>query len=71
MIIAPLTASTLGKIAHGISDNMLSATVLAFKKQIYLAPAMNSNMYENIAVQTNIDTLKSVVLSLLNQEKDF
>ncbi|UBH09488.1 bifunctional phosphopantothenoylcysteine decarboxylase/phosphopantothenate--cysteine ligase CoaBC [Macrococcus armenti] len=58
MIIAPLTASTLGKIAHGISDNMLSATVLAFKKQIYLAPAMNSNMYENIAVQTNIDTLK-------------
>ncbi|UBH23224.1 bifunctional phosphopantothenoylcysteine decarboxylase/phosphopantothenate--cysteine ligase CoaBC [Macrococcus armenti] len=58
MIIAPLTASTLGKIAHGISDNMLCATVLAFKKQIYLAPAMNSNMYENIAVQTNIDTLK-------------
>lgn len=58
MIIAPLTASTLGKIAHGISDNMLTATVLAFTKQIYLAPAMNSNMYSNQAVLDNINTLQ-------------
>ncbi|MGZ9848803.1 bifunctional phosphopantothenoylcysteine decarboxylase/phosphopantothenate--cysteine ligase CoaBC [Macrococcus psychrotolerans] len=57
MIIAPLTASTLGKIAHGISDNMLTATVLAFTKTIYLAPAMNSNMYNNPAVTDNIQTL--------------
>ncbi len=57
MIIAPLTASTLGKIAHGISDNMLTATVLAFTKTIYLAPAMNSNMYNNPAVIDNIQTL--------------
>ncbi|QCT74627.1 bifunctional phosphopantothenoylcysteine decarboxylase/phosphopantothenate--cysteine ligase CoaBC [Macrococcoides canis] len=58
MVIAPLTASTLGKIAHGISDNMLTATVLAFTKQIYLAPAMNSNMYSNQAVLDNIITLQ-------------
>lgn len=58
MVIAPLTASTLGKIAHGISDNMLTATVLAFTKQIYLAPAMNSNMYSNQAVLDNINTLQ-------------
>ncbi|MDJ1110790.1 bifunctional phosphopantothenoylcysteine decarboxylase/phosphopantothenate--cysteine ligase CoaBC [Macrococcus sp. S115] len=57
MIIAPLTASTLGKIAHGISDNILTATVLAFTKTIYLAPAMNSNMYNNPAVTDNIQTL--------------
>lgn len=58
MVIAPLTASTLGKIVHGISDNMLTATVLAFTKQIYLAPAMNSNMYSNQAVLDNINTLQ-------------
>lgn len=58
MVIAPLTASTLGKIAHGISDNMLTATILAFTKQIYLAPAMNSNMYSNQAVLDNIITLQ-------------
>ncbi|QIH78123.1 bifunctional phosphopantothenoylcysteine decarboxylase/phosphopantothenate--cysteine ligase CoaBC [Macrococcoides canis] len=58
MVIAPLTASTLGKIAHGISDNMLTATVLAFTKQIYLASAMNSNMYSNQAVLDNINTLQ-------------
>lgn len=57
MVIAPITASTIGKMAHGISDNMLTATYLAYTGPVYIAPAMNSKMYDHPAVIENLTTL--------------
>ncbi len=58
VMIAPATANIIGKIANGIADDMLTTTVLACKCPIYIAPAMNSNMYENTIVQDNLLKLK-------------
>ena len=57
-VIAPATANIIGKIACGIADDMLSTTVMATKSKVLLAPAMNTAMYENEAVQQNIAVLK-------------
>lgn len=57
-IIAPATANIIGKIANGIADDMLSTTIMACKCPVYIAPAMNTNMYENPIVQENIEKLK-------------
>ncbi len=59
-IIAPATANIIGKIANGIADDMLSTTVMATTAQVYLCPAMNTNMYENPITQRNIETLKDL-----------
>ncbi len=59
-VIVPATANIIGKIAGGIADDMLSTTVMAAKCPIILAPAMNTNMYENSIVQKNMDTLKNL-----------
>ena len=59
MLIAPATANVIGKIAHGIADDMLTTTVMATKCPVVFAPAMNTNMYENPIVQENIRYLKS------------
>ena len=56
-IIAPASANTIGKIANGICDNLLTSLVTAFKKPTILAPAMNCNMWENSFVQKNISAL--------------
>ncbi|PSB01494.1 bifunctional phosphopantothenoylcysteine decarboxylase/phosphopantothenate--cysteine ligase CoaBC [Merismopedia glauca] len=53
MVIAPLTANTLGKLAYGLADNLLTNTVLASHCPILLAPAMNTDMWEQVAVQRN------------------
>lgn len=58
-VIAPATANIIGKIANGIADDMLSTTIMACKCPVYIAPAMNTNMYENPIVQSNIERLKS------------
>ncbi|MBK5263479.1 MAG: phosphopantothenoylcysteine decarboxylase, partial [Peptostreptococcaceae bacterium] len=59
-IIAPATANIIGKIANGIADDFLSTVILALKdKPVFLAPAMNTNMYENPIVQENIEKLKA------------
>ena len=59
VLIAPATANMIGKIASGIGDDMLSTTVLAIKdKPVFIAPAMNTNMWENPIVQENIIKLK-------------
>lgn len=58
MLIAPATANIIGKVAHGIADDMLSTTVMATKCPIVFAPAMNTAMYENSIVQDNIAYLK-------------
>ena len=59
-LIAPATANIIGKIANGIADDMLSTTVMATKAPVLIAPAMNTNMYENTITQTNISKLKSL-----------
>ena len=58
-IIAPATANIIGKINAGIADNELLSTILALKCPLVLAPAMNTNMYNNIIVQENIKSLQS------------
>ncbi|MGP1350593.1 MAG: bifunctional phosphopantothenoylcysteine decarboxylase/phosphopantothenate--cysteine ligase CoaBC [Hoylesella marshii] len=58
MVIAPCTASTLGKMATGIADNMLITTYLSMKAPIFVAPAMDLDMYAHPATQKNIKTLR-------------
>ena len=59
VLIAPATANIIGKLAAGIADDMLSTTVMAVKnKPVLIAPAMNTNMWENPIVQDNIEKLK-------------
>ena len=62
IVIAPASANIMDKIAHGIADDLLSATVMAGANlaPVYLAPAMNTNMYENPIVQENIEKLRSL-----------
>jgi phosphopantothenoylcysteine decarboxylase/phosphopantothenate--cysteine ligase len=57
MIVAPATANTLAKLAHGISDNMLTTTALACRGPMLLAPAMETGMWENAATRANMDLL--------------
>ncbi len=59
MLIAPATASTLGKMANGIADNMLITTYLSMKAPVFIAPAMDLDMYAHPSTQNNIDLLKS------------
>jgi phosphopantothenoylcysteine decarboxylase/phosphopantothenate--cysteine ligase len=59
-LIVPATASVIGKIANGIADDMLTTTVMATKAPILLAPAMNTNMFENAIVQKNIEFLEGL-----------
>ncbi|MDY5733417.1 MAG: bifunctional phosphopantothenoylcysteine decarboxylase/phosphopantothenate--cysteine ligase CoaBC [Succinivibrio sp.] len=56
-LVAPATANTIANIAGGFADNMLTATLLASTCPVVVAPAMNTNMYNNIATQTNLSTL--------------
>lgn len=58
VMIAPASANVIGKIAHGIADDMLTTTVMACKCPIYISPAMNTNMYENPILQDNMKTLE-------------
>lgn len=59
MVIAPATASTIGKMAHGIAENMLITTYLSMKAPVMVAPAMDLDMYAHPATQHNIDILRS------------
>ena len=58
MIIAPATANTLAKLAHGLADNMLTTTVLACRAPILVAPAMETRMWDNPATRTNLQILR-------------
>ena len=55
ILIAPATANTIGKIANGIADNLLTTIAMASTSKLIFAPAMNTKMYENPIVQDNID----------------
>ena len=55
VMIAPASANVIGKLAHGIADDMLTTTVMACKCKKYISPAMNTNMFENPIVQDNLN----------------
>ena len=59
MVIAPATASTIGKMANGVADNMLITTYLSMKAPVFVAPAMDLDMFAHPATQRNLDTLRS------------
>ena len=59
MLIAPATASTIGKMANGIADNMLITTYLSAKAPVFVAPAMDLDMFAHPSTQKNLDTLRS------------
>ena len=58
VIVAPATANVCAKLAHGLADDMLTTTVLACKCPKLIAPAMNTNMYENPVTQDNLELLR-------------
>ena len=58
VLIAPATANVIGKIACGIADDMMTTVIMATKAPVYVAPAMNTNMYTNPITQRNIETLR-------------
>jgi phosphopantothenoylcysteine decarboxylase / phosphopantothenate---cysteine ligase len=68
LVVAPATASILGKMAHGLADDALSSLHLAFKGPVLIAPAMNDDMWVHPAVQENITTLKSRGVEFVDPE---
>ncbi len=68
LLVAPATASTLGKMANGLADDALSSLYLAFKGHVMVAPAMNVDMWENLAVQENIEKLKARGVEFVDPE---
>ena len=58
VMIAPASANVIGKLAHGIADDMLTTTIMACKCRKFISPAMNTNMFENPIVQDNLKTLE-------------
>ncbi len=69
VIVAPATANIIGKLAHGIADDLLSTTLLAFDCPIVMAPAMNTRMLCNAAVAANIETLRQRGVRILEPEE--
>ena len=70
-VIAPASANTIAKMTFGICDNLLTSTFCAYKKQVVIAPCMNTNMWENPAVQENIETLKKRGIKVVEPEVGF
>ncbi len=68
-IIAPATANIISKLAEGIADDMLTTTYLALKCPVIIAPAMNTNMYENPVVQANLQKLASKGVIIVDSEE--
>ena len=71
MVVAPCTASTLGKMAHGIADNMLITTYLSMKASVFIAPAMDLDMYRHPSTQANMKTLLSYGNHIIEPESGF
>lgn len=67
-VIAPCSANTINKLANGIADNILSQTVLAYTKNILLAPAANTNMLKNSITQSNLEKLVSLNFDIVNSQ---
>lgn len=71
MLIAPCTASTLGKMANGVADNMLVTTYLSMKAPVFIAPAMDLDMYQHPTTQANMDRLRSFGNQIIEPESGF
>lgn len=71
MIVAPCTASTMGKMAHGIADNMLVTTYLAMRAPVFIAPAMDLDMYRHPSTQANMAILRSFGNHIIAPESGF
>ena len=71
MLIAPATASTIGKMAHGVADNMLITTYLSMKAPVFVAPAMDLDMYAHPSTQNNLDTLRSYGNIIIEPQSGF
>ncbi len=65
-LIAPATANIIGKVANGIADDMLSTTIMATRAKVYFAPAMNTNMYNNVIFRENMNKLKNLGYEFIN-----
>lgn len=71
ILIAPASADVLGKIAHGIADDMLTTTILPATCPVMLAPSMNVHMYENPIVQNNMNTLRTYGYEIIEADEGF
>ncbi|GAF66127.1 phosphopantothenoylcysteine decarboxylase [Bacillus sp. TS-2] len=71
IVIAPATANLIAKLANGMADDMLTTTLLATKAPVYIAPAMNVNMYNHKAVQRNMTTLKDDGVIFIDADEGF
>ncbi len=71
MLIAPCTASTIGKMANGIADNMLITTYLSMKAPVFIAPAMDLDMYAHPSTQQNLDKLRSYGNIIIEPQSGF
>jgi len=72
ILVAPASANIIGKIAGGIADDLLSAAIIAARREtpVYIAPAMNTLMYENPIVQENIARLQSLGYNFIEPKED-
>lgn len=71
MLIAPCTASSIGKMAHGIADSMLITTYLSMKAPVFIAPAMDLDMYAHPSTTANLETLKGYGNHIIEPESGF
>src|ERR671931_839268 len=69
LVIAPLSANTLAKLAHGLADNVLTQAALAFRGSLLVAPAMNVRMWEHPATQENVERLHARGVELVGPEE--
>ncbi len=70
-VVAPATANIIGKLANGIADDALSTSLLAFNKNVFLAPAMNCKMWDHFAVQKNMDYLTASGIHVIEPTEGF
>jgi phosphopantothenoylcysteine decarboxylase/phosphopantothenate--cysteine ligase len=66
LLVAPASANTIGKLAHGLADNLLTSAALAATCPVLVAPAMNNHMYEHAAVRANLATLRERGVTVLD-----
>lgn len=71
VLVAPASANVIGKLAHGIADDMLTTTIMACKCHKIIAPAMNTNMYENPILQDNLKVLKHYGYEVLEPARGY
>jgi len=69
VLVAPATANTIAKMRHGLADNLLTATLLATRAPIWVAPAMNTGMWENPVTRENIAALRARGVTVIEPEE--